>query len=304
MSTRGSFIIHLLRKRYRRFFGPDPHLQTAASGRDREVPIAKAANEVKGLARRLLSCQAQRVLGHRRLDRRAHLRRRAEEAIGGRQPLHRLVRPLEVVVLNKQRRSPLAVLEVREHGPREELLPHRLPEALDLAAGLRVVRPALHMADAMAPELFLEARLASPRRVLAPLVGENLARRPIVRDATGQSFHHERTPLVVRHHQTHEVARVIIEERRHVEPLVLAQQEREEVRLPELVGLGALEAALARPGIALHRRSQLRQALAFQHPAHRRVGGANTEETSHHIANAPAPGIGLETLRFDHRLAP
>jgi hypothetical protein len=57
------------------------------------------------------------------------------------------VRPLEVVVLHEQRRTALAIVEVGKHRPRQELLPHRLPETLDLAAGLRVVRAALHVRD-------------------------------------------------------------------------------------------------------------------------------------------------------------
>jgi len=207
-------------------------------------------------------------------------------------------------VLNEQSRSPLAVLEVGEHRAREELLPHRLPEALDLAAGLRVVRTALHVPDAMAPELFLEARLAPPGGVLAPLVGEDLARRPVVRYRSRQRFHHERAPLVMRHHQAHQVTRVIIQERRHVDPLVPAQQEREEVRLPELIGLGALESPLARLRFRLRRRSRLCEPLAPQHPTYRRLRRANTEEALHHIANAPASRLRLHALCFEHRLAP
>ena len=45
-------------------------------------------------------------------------------------------------------------------------------------------------------------------------------------------------------------ARVVVHERREVQALVATEQEREDVRLPELVGLGALEApwrVLTRP---------------------------------------------------------
>ena len=135
--------------------------------------------------------QAQRIGRHRRLDRRAHLRRRAEEPVRGRQPLQSLVRALEVVVLHEQRHPALAVGEVRKHRSRQELLPHRLPEALDLAAGLGVVRSALHVADPLAAQLLFETRLAPPRRVLPPLVGQDLARRTVVRDPARKRLHHQ-----------------------------------------------------------------------------------------------------------------
>ena len=87
-----------------------------------------------------------------RLDARAHLSRRAEVPVRGRQTLDPLMGPLEVVVLDKERQPALAVLEVGEHRPREQLVPQRLPEPLDLPAGLRVMRPALHMRDAVTLE--------------------------------------------------------------------------------------------------------------------------------------------------------
>ena len=66
------------------------------------------------------------------------------------------MRALEVVVLDEQRHPTLTVLEVGEHGAREQLLPQRFPEALDLAAGLRMVRSALDVPDAVPLELGLE----------------------------------------------------------------------------------------------------------------------------------------------------
>ena len=92
--------------------------------------------------------------------------------------------------------------------------------------------PALYMPDALAAKLLLEPRLAPPSRVLAPLVGQDLARGAVVGDPAGKCFHHQRAPLVVRHHEAHEIPGVVIQERRHIHPLVAAQQKREEVRLP------------------------------------------------------------------------
>jgi hypothetical protein len=94
------------------------------------------------------------------------------------------------------------------------------------------MRAALHMRDAMALQLRLELRTPAPGGVLAALVGQDLPRRPIVGDATRQRFQHQHASLVMRHRQAHQIPGVIIEERRHIDPLVTSQQEREQVRLP------------------------------------------------------------------------
>jgi hypothetical protein len=204
-------------------------------------------------------------------------------------------------VLHKERRPPLAIVEVREHGARQELLPHRLPEAFDLAAGLRMVRPALHVPDALAAQLLFKPRLPPPRGVLAPLVGEDLARRSVVGDPSRECLEHQRAPLVVRHHEAHEVARMVIQKRRHVHPLVPSQQEREQIRLPQLIGLGTLKAPRRGLRPRLRHRTLGLLRLSLQHPAYRRLGGPDAEEAPQHIANAPAPGLRLLALYCEHR---
>src|SRR5205814_5929976 len=107
-----------------------------------------------------------------------------------------LMRAAEVVGLDEEADPPLAVLEVREDRPREKLLPQRLPEALDLAQRLRMVRPALDVPDALAAQLFLEIRVTAPGHVLAPLVRQHLPRSAVLRDPTSQRFQHQRRALV------------------------------------------------------------------------------------------------------------
>lgn len=217
------------------------------------------------------------------------------------------MRPLEVVVLDKQRHAPLAIVEVGEYGPRQELLPHRLPEALDLAARLWVVRAALHVRDAVALELLLKGGRPPPRRVLPPLVREDLARRSVIGDPARERFHHQGVALVMRHRETHHVARVIVEEGGHVHPLVPPQQEREEIRLPQLVGLGALE-ALRLPARLRHalrlRARDLGAASRLEHAAHRRLRGPEPEEATHDVTNPAAARLRIRLLRRDHRCMP
>jgi hypothetical protein len=248
---------------------PDAYLQACTARADGQVPIAQAAHQVEGLAHRLRARQAQGVLADLRLDRCAHRRARAKEPVRGSLTLERLMRALEVVVLDEQPHPSLTVLEVREHRACEQLLPQRLPEPLDLPAGLRVVRAALHVRDAVAVQLGFKLRAPTPRRVLAPLVGQDLPRRSILGNPAGEGFEHQCASLVMRHRKTHQVAGVIIQKGRHVDPLVSAQQEREQIRLPQLVRLGSLKAHGLALRSGLHRRRTL-QPLAPQHATHGR----------------------------------
>lgn len=218
-----------------------PHRERSRARADRERAIPELPGQVERLPQRLRLRQAQRVLGHLRLDTRPHRACGTEEPVCRREPLQPLVRTLEVVVLDKKRHAALAVLEVGEHRPREQLLPQGLPEPLDLPAGLRMVRAALHMRDAVALEFGFELRGSTPGGVLPALIGQDLPRRPILGDPPRQRLQHQHTPLVMRHRQTHKISGVIIQERRHIDPLVAPQQEREQVRLPQLVRLGAFK---------------------------------------------------------------
>ena len=97
---------------------PDSHIEGRAARADGQDAIAELTSEVEGFSQRLRLRQAQRVLGHLRLDARTHLSGGAEVPIRRRQALKPLVRPLEVVVLDKKRHAALAVFEVGEHRPR------------------------------------------------------------------------------------------------------------------------------------------------------------------------------------------
>lgn len=213
------------------------------------------------------------------------------------------MRALEVVRVHVVRDATLAVGEVREHRPRQHLRPERLPESLDLAECLRMLRPRLHVRDPFAAQFALEVRLAPPRRVLPTLIGEDLARRTVARDPATQRLHHELAPLVVRDRVRHEEARVIVHERRHVEPLVSTEEEREDVRLPELVRLRALEAThrmIARAAMAC----RLDQSGFVQHATHFVLVHAERLEPREHVADPPRAPLGMLSTRLEHRIAP
>jgi len=281
---------------------PDSHAQRRGARADRQRLLAQLSRQVKGLHRRLLARQAQGVLGHLRLDRCAHGGCGSEEPIGGRQSRKRLMRPVEVVVLYEQVHPPLTVLEVSEHGAREQLLPQRLPEPLDLPAGLRMMRPALYVLDAVTLQLRFELGRAAPGRVLAALIGQDLPRRSVLGDAAAQCLEHQHASLVMRDRKTHQIPGVIVQERRNIQPLVPAKQEREQIRLPQLVRLRPLEVLhlhLA-PYPSLCR---LRlDAFGLQHPAHGRRRHADTQKSPHQVPDAPASGTRAGRMRRQDRL--
>jgi hypothetical protein len=127
--------------------------------------------------------QRHGVVRYPLFDHLPHLRGGSKETVRRHRPRNPLVRPPEVVGLNKQRQAPLAVFEIRTHRPRQKLLPQRLPEAFDLAQRLRVVRAALDVPDALPPQLPLEIRVPTPGHVLPPLVREHLLGRTVLRNA-------------------------------------------------------------------------------------------------------------------------
>lgn len=242
---------------------------------DGQIVLAESSNQVERGLRRLLAREPQGVRLHARFDRGTHLGRRTKEPVGRGEPAERLVRTLEVVVLQEQTDAPLTIVKVGKHRTRQPFLPQRLPEPLDLAAGLGVMRAAFDVVNALTPQLLLKAGHPAPRGVLPPLVGQYLPRRPVIGDRARQGFQHQLASLVMRHHQTHQVTGVIVEKRRYVNTLMPAQQEREQVRLPELIGLRPFKAPHRRRRIGPRLRWLAGKSLGLQHPAHRGLGGAH-----------------------------
>jgi hypothetical protein len=174
-----------------RRFAVELHVQPAALRRDGQIAIAEATHEIERLPRRLLQRESRCILGDVLLDRCTHLRRRAEESISRHQAGERLVRSLEVVRVDEERQAPLQISKVGKHGARQKLVPQRLPEALDLAERLRMLRPRLHVRDPFAPQLLFEFRRAAPRRVLTALVSEDLAWHSVRADSSTERLHHQ-----------------------------------------------------------------------------------------------------------------
>jgi len=131
-----------------------------------------------------------------------------------------------------------------------------------------MLRPALHVPNALAPQLALEFRLAPPGCVLPTLIGEHLLRWAVQLEPARQRLQHQLRALMVRQHVGHDEARVVVHEGDQVDPLVSPQQEGEDVRLPELVRGGPLEASGRMPPFLNGRRGVGDQPLLVQDAPH------------------------------------
>jgi hypothetical protein len=212
------------------------------------------------------------------------------------------VRALEVVVLDVEPEPPIEVREIGEHGPRQELVPQRLPEALDLAQGLRVLRTALDVTDPVLPHQLLERGLTPPGCVLPALIRQHLARDPVVGDAALERLEHQLRALVVRQRVRDHVTAVVVEEPRQVHPLVAAKVEGEDVRLPELVRLGPLESPWPLLARLAWRRRIGNQPLLVQDSPHLGLRDAQAGEPRQDVPDASGAPLRVLLPRRHHRL--
>lgn len=277
----------------------DADVEARLAGGDREALVAQLAHDVERFARLLLEREPQRVRRDLLLDGLAHVRRGAEEPVRGHEAVERLVRALEVVVREEVLESALRVDEVREHGASEELVPQRLPEPLDLAERLRVLRPAPDVRDAVPGQRLLELGLAAPHRVLPAVVGQHLGRLAVRREAAFERLHHERRLLVVCDRVADDEPAVVVHEHAQVEPLLPALQEREDVGLPQLVRRRAFEPP--RRVLALgHRRWRRDESLFMEDATHLGLRHAERLEPREHVADPPRAPLSVLLLERHH----
>jgi hypothetical protein len=214
------------------------------------------------------------------------------------------MRPAEVVAVDEEGQPSHAIIEVREDRPAQKLLPQRAPEALHLPQRLRVVWPTLDVLDVLSTELRFELRLPSPRRVLPPVVRQHLPRRSEGCHPAFERLHHQRGLLAVCDGVPDDEAAVVVHEDGHVEPLMPAQEEGEDVGLPQLVWLGPLEARLG-PRCLLHLgRPRLEQPLLVENPPHRRLRHAQALEASQHVGDPTRAQCWTVLFRSHHKCAP
>lgn len=298
------FIRHLTRQIDRlRFFVAHLDAQPAPGGADAQVAIPEATDQIKWLTRWLLQRESRCIFLNGFLHRGTDLRSGAKESIRGHQALKRLVRTVEIVALHEKINPTQTIPKIGEHGSREKLIPERFPKPLYFSERLRVLGPTLDVANAVLPKRLLELGLTSPRGVLASLIREHLGGRSEARDRAFESLEDERCFLMVRDDVSDDESRVIVHERRHVEPLVTSQQKGKYVGLPELIRLGALESTRRRRRPRNIRRAIREQTRLVENSADLRLGDTDPFESLEQIANLPGPVLRVLFPKLRHGVA-
>jgi hypothetical protein len=280
----------------------DVDLEALPAAGDRHPLVSELTYNVEGLAQRLFEREPQGVCCDRALDLRADVCGCLEEAIRGHEPVERLMRPLEVVVGQVVHEPLLRIDGVREDRTSEKLVPQRLPEALDLAECLRMLRPTADVMNAHPPQCLFELGLAAPHRVLPPVVGQHLDWLSVARDAVLEGLHHEGRPLVMRECVSHDEAAVVVHEHAHVQSLCPSQPKREDVRLPQLIRRRPLEA----PRLVLPCRRRLRcldQTLVVEDLSDLLLRHPDGFEAREHVTDAPRAPRLVFTLERHHVVA-
>lgn len=207
------------------------------------------------------------------------------------------MRPVVVVVLHPVGDAFLGFLERLEPGPRQELVLQRLPEPLDLAQRLRMMRARPDVVDVVPRQLFLELRLAPPARVLPPVVRQQLPRHAILARRPPVGLHHVLGILAPVNSQARNEPGVIVDEPDQVGILAgdLADCD---VALPELIRTGVFEPAVGQrlhPPLFLAGRDQsLRPAV----PAHRPRAGLHEKHAPQNLRDPPRAATGVFLLQI------
>lgn len=262
-------MIELVRQLIERLVGAvDLHLDLAFLGAQHDGLFAEPADHVERTLRRAAQRQLLHVVRDAALDHRPQFFRDGEEPIRRAQPVETLVRTFVIVELHPPAHALLRLLEAVELGALQKLLPDRLPEPLDFAERHRMMRLAAEMMHPVFAQFLLEARLPAPRGVLPAIVGEHLLGHAVLARRRPIDFQHVLGRLATKQPQPDHIPRVVIEERDQI-GVATTEPEREDVRLPHLVGRRPLkEARLGRVALRFAPRL-LHQSLPMQTAAHR-----------------------------------
>ena len=218
----------------------DTELELALLGAEHDGLSVHAADHVEGRLGFAAQRQFEQVVGNALLDGGTQLGLDLEEAVGGAEAADALMGPLVVVVFDPELDAFAGNLEALELGANQEVLPDRGPEALDLAQRHGVLGPGLEVRDAILLELGREAAGAAPGSVLAAIVREHLLGRLELAGGDPIDLDDGLSRGTAEQVRADDEARIIIQESDEV-GVTATQPEREDVRLPHLVGRGPLE---------------------------------------------------------------
>ena len=279
----------------------DTEFEFSFFGAEHDGLTVQAADHVEGRLGFSTQSELQEIGLNALLDGLAQLGLDLEEAIGGTQALDALIGALMVVMLDPEFDALAGVLEAVELGPHEEVLPDRGPEALDLAQRHRVLGSRLEVSDVILLELGLEAAHAPPVGVLATVVGEHLLGRLELAGGDAIDLDDRLRRGTAEQVRTDDEAGVIVHERDDV-GVTATEAEREDVRLPHLIGRGPLEEAGPNHVAPFGRRSLRHEFRVVQTTAHRLRAGRQEEEPAQDLRDALDAEGGMCPLEFEDLL--
>ena len=263
----------------------DTELELALLGAEHDGLAVHAADHVEGRLGFAAQGQFEEVVLDALLDGFAQIILDLEEAVGRAKAADALMGPLVVVVFDPELDALAGELEALELGADQEVLPDRGPEALDLAQRHGVLRAGLEVRDAILLELGIEAAGATPGRVLAAVVGEHLLGRLELAGGDPINLDDRLRRWAAEQVRADDEARVIIHEGDKV-GVTPAQPEREDVRLPHLVGRGPLEETGTREVALLGRHRGRHEMSLMQALAHRLGTGREKEDPAQELGDA------------------
>jgi hypothetical protein len=262
------------------FFGPE----------DDGLPF-HAADHVEGSLGLTAQRHLQQVFLDAGLDGFAQLGGDLEEAIGRAQTFNALMRPLVIVIFDPVTNAFPGRLEAVELSAGKELLPDGLPEPFDLAEGHGMMRAGFEVVGAVLLHLGLETGGAAPVDVLATVVGEHLPGRLKLRGGDAEDFENIFGGMTAEQVSADQEAGVVIHEADEIGVLA-AQTERENIRLPHLVGRGPLKEA--RPGeVTPSLGRALHQTFLLKSLAHRLRAGRKEKDPAQQLRDAFDPARGF-----------
>ena len=279
----------------------DEHLDLALLGTYDDGLFPHPPNHVEWRTRLPTQRQLQSVFLDALLNDLAQLPRDLEEPIRRAQSTKSLMGPLVVVVLHPETNPLAGLLKAIKHGSFQELLPEALPKPFDLAQSHRMMGPTLDVVDPVLLQLVLELGFAPPVGVLTTVVGEHFLGHAILADGSAIDFHHLLGTLAAKQIHSDYVARIVIEEADQV-CILTANTKHEDVRLPQLIGRGPLEALrLGRvvPPLVLRPLDRL---PCVQRAAHRLGAGGQETDPPQELADLLHAKGGMLPLQRDDLL--
>jgi hypothetical protein len=161
--------------------------------RDRLAPnlAHKEGRRTRPLSRR----QAHFVLRQRTLHRLPDLALGPKKTIRRHQIVDPLVGPKVIIVVDEMLEPLTRLLQIQRAHPLPKFIPNRLPQPLAFAHRLRMVASRHHVPYSLLGQKALEFGLASPGKILPPLIGEYFLRASKTLDTAHEGFHDKVTRL-------------------------------------------------------------------------------------------------------------